>query len=123
MRNEEVFQRVFWAFHHSIEGFKHCRPVLTIDGTHLYGKYKGTVMIVMGCDGNNQLFPLAFALIKSENVDNWEWFLAYIRNRVTQMRGLYVIFDRHPSIMVVFVDVYLVLMRLFFMTTSKECFM
>ncbi|RVW77287.1 hypothetical protein CK203_050145 [Vitis vinifera] len=42
MRNEEVFQRVFWAFHPSIEGFKHCRPVLTIDGTHLYGKYKGT---------------------------------------------------------------------------------
>ncbi|KAL6321966.1 hypothetical protein AAG906_035881 [Vitis piasezkii] len=28
--------------------------VLSIDGTHLYGKYKGTLMIAMGCDGNNQ---------------------------------------------------------------------
>ncbi|CAH9101750.1 unnamed protein product [Cuscuta europaea] len=28
------FQRVFWAFKPSIHGFKHCRPVLTIDGTH-----------------------------------------------------------------------------------------
>ena len=53
------------------------------------------------------MFPLAFALIESENVDSWGWFLAYIRNQVTQMRGVCVIFDRHPSIMVVFVDVYL----------------
>ncbi|RVX23680.1 hypothetical protein CK203_000755 [Vitis vinifera] len=107
MRNEEVFHRVFWAFHPSIEGFKHCRPVLTIDGTHLYGKYKGTVMIVMGCDGNNQLFPLAFALTEGENVDSWGWFLACIRNRVTQRRGLCVISDRHPGIMAAFADVYL----------------
>ena len=68
MQNEEVFQRVFWAFHPSIKGFKHCHHVLTIDGTHLYGKYKGTVMIAMGCDGNNQLFPHAFALTEGENV-------------------------------------------------------
>ena len=54
--------------------------MLTIDGTHLYGKYKGTVMIVMGCDGNNQLFPFAFALTEGENVDSWGWFLACIRN-------------------------------------------
>ena len=70
-RNEEVFQRVFWAVHPSIEGFKHCRHVLTIDDTHLYGKYKGTIMIVMGYDKNNQLFSLAFALTEGENVDSW----------------------------------------------------
>ena len=62
MHNTEVFQRVFWAFHPSIEGFNYCQPILSIDGTHLYEKYKGTLMIAMGCDGNNQLFPLAFAI-------------------------------------------------------------
>ena len=62
MHNTEVFQCAFWAFHPSIEGFNHCRPILSIDGTHLYGKYKGTLMIVMGCDGNNQLLPQAFAI-------------------------------------------------------------
>ena len=64
MHNTEVFQHVFWAFHPYIEGFNHCRPILSIDGTHLYGKYKSTLMIAMGCDGNNQLFPLAFAIIE-----------------------------------------------------------
>ena len=64
MQNTEVFQCFFKAFHPFIEGFNHCRPILNIDGTHLYGKYKGTLMIVMGADGNNQLFPLAFAITK-----------------------------------------------------------
>ena len=30
---------------------------MSIDGTHLYGKYKGMLMISMGYDGNNQFFP------------------------------------------------------------------
>ena len=55
MQNEEIFQLVFEAFHVSTKGFKHCRLVLNIDGTHLYRKYKDTLMIIMGCDGNNQL--------------------------------------------------------------------
>ena len=51
---EENFQRVFWAFAPSIKAFAHYRPVLSIDGTHLYGKYKGTlllwdVMVITNC--------------------------------------------------------------------------
>ena len=62
MPNTEIFQRVFWSFKPSIEGFQHCRPIMSIDGTHLCGKYKGKLLIAMGCDGNNQLFPLTFAI-------------------------------------------------------------
>ncbi|RVW50294.1 Serine/threonine-protein phosphatase 7 long form-like [Vitis vinifera] len=69
----------FLALHEAMEGFKHCRLVLNIDGTHLYGKYESTLMIAMGCDGNNQLFPLAFALTE----------------------------DRHPGIMAAMSDVHL----------------
>ena len=63
----------------------------------MYGKYKGTLMIAMGCDGNNQLFPLAFAIAESENTDSWSWFLACIRAGVTQRKGLCLISDRHPG--------------------------
>ncbi|RVX20495.1 Serine/threonine-protein phosphatase 7 long form-like [Vitis vinifera] len=79
-------------------GFAHCRPVLSIDGTHLYGKYNGTLLIAMGCDGNNQLFPLAFAITEGENTDSWSWFFACIRVGVTQRKGLCLISDRHPGI-------------------------
>ena len=107
MPNTEIFQRVFWSFKSSIEGFEHFRPVLSINGTYLYGKYKRTLMISMGCDGNNQLFPLAFSIIKGENIDSRGWFLACIRNRVTQRAGICVTSDRHPSIMAALSDSHL----------------
>ena len=107
MPNTEIFQCVFWSFKPSIEGFQHCRPVMSIDGTHLYGKYKGKLLIAMGCDENNQLFPLAFAIIEGENTDSWGWFLACIRNRVTQRTGICVISYRHLGIMVAMADPHL----------------
>ena len=61
----------------------------------------------MGCDGNNQLFPLAFAIIEGENIDSWGWFLACIRNRVTQHMRICVISDRHPGIMTTISDLHL----------------
>ena len=64
-------------------------------------------MIVMGCDGNNQLFPLTFALTDGENIDSWGWFLACIRTRVNHRRGLCVISDQHPSIIDIMSDVHL----------------
>ena len=70
MPNMEIFQCVFWSFKPSIEGFEHYRPVLSIDGTYLYEKYKGTLLIVMGCDGNNHLFSLAFVITEGENIDS-----------------------------------------------------
>ena len=70
MPNTEMFQRVFWSFKPSIEEFEHCCPVPSINGTHLYGKYKDTLMIAMRCDGNNQFFPLTFAIIEGENIDS-----------------------------------------------------
>ena len=99
MPNTEIFQRVFWSFKASIEGFEHCHPVLSIDGTHLYGKYKDTLFIAMRCDRNNQLFPLTFSIIEDENIDCWRWFLACIRNKVTQRTRICVISDRHLGIM------------------------
>ena len=107
MPNIEIFQRVFWSFKPSIEGFKHYRLVLSIDGTHLYGKYKGALIIVMGCDGNNQLFPSIFAITEGKNIDSWGWFLACIRNKVTQRTRICVISDKHPGIMVAMSDLHL----------------
>ena len=107
MSNTEIFQRVFWSFKPSIKGFEHCRPVMSIDGTHLYGKYKDTLLIAIGCDRNNQLFPLTFSITKGENTDSWGWFLACIRNRVTQRTGICVISDKHLGIVVTMNDPHL----------------
>jgi hypothetical protein len=46
----------------AIAAFKHCRPVICIDGTFLTRKYKGTILTAVAADGNNQLLPLAIVL-------------------------------------------------------------
>ncbi|XP_022023776.1 uncharacterized protein LOC110924041 [Helianthus annuus] len=98
--NQVEFRRVFWDFAPSIQGFKHCRPVISIDGTHLYGKPKGKMMIAMGVDGNNQILPLAFAIVETESYASWNWFLAHVKKHVVKDReGICVISDRHAGIL------------------------
>ncbi|KAL9691421.1 hypothetical protein QQ045_011843 [Rhodiola kirilowii] len=97
--NNMSIDRVFWAFGAGIQAFTHCRPIIGIDGTHLFGKYNGTLLVALGLDANNHLLPLAYALVESENVDSWSWFMAAIKHGVTQRKGLCVISDRHPGIM------------------------
>lgn len=72
---DECFLYLFLAFGASIEGFKKLRHVLVIDGTHLSGKYKGVLLTTSGQDANFQVFPLAFAIVDSENEEAWTWFL------------------------------------------------
>ncbi|KAL7259108.1 hypothetical protein ACSBR1_005081 [Camellia fascicularis] len=43
-------KRFFVAFNASIQGFRHCHPLLFIDGTFLKGKYKGTLLTAIAKD-------------------------------------------------------------------------
>ncbi|KAK9991215.1 hypothetical protein SO802_026200 [Lithocarpus litseifolius] len=65
-----------------IDGFKYCKPVISIDGTHLYGKYQGKLLVAMATDANNKVFPLAFAVVDCESGLSWGWFLQYLRDTI-----------------------------------------
>ncbi|KAL0361957.1 UNVERIFIED_CONTAM: hypothetical protein Sradi_3880200 [Sesamum radiatum] len=49
-----VIGYVFWAFKPCIEGFKFCRNIISVDGTHLYTRYKHKMLIAATMDGNQQ---------------------------------------------------------------------
>ncbi|XP_078170359.1 uncharacterized protein LOC144564632 [Carex rostrata] len=93
-RDVQQFRRVFWAFGPSIEGWKCCQPVVSVDGTHLYGKYEGCALIATSIDANGGLYPIAFAICDKENGDNWQWFLHSLREFVTRERKVCIISDR-----------------------------
>ena len=57
------FMRVFWTFRSSVEGFKHCRPIIQIDGTFLYGKKMRKLLIATSIDANGHIFPLTFTIV------------------------------------------------------------
>ncbi|XP_057755362.1 uncharacterized protein LOC130974504 [Arachis stenosperma] len=45
-----VLHRVFWSYYPCIRAFRHCKPVVQVDGTHLYGKYKGCLLVAVSQD-------------------------------------------------------------------------
>ena len=83
-----TFKFVFWVFCPYIVGFKHCRPMISIDATHLYEKYKGKLIIAMATDANNKIYPVALVVVESESTETWGWFLACIRRYVTDWSKL-----------------------------------
>ncbi|RYR12963.1 hypothetical protein Ahy_B04g070216 isoform G [Arachis hypogaea] len=96
--SQAYFHRLFWTFPPCIEAFRHCKPLVSIDGTHLYGKYGGTLLIAIAHDGNSNILPVAFALVEGENAESWTFFLSHLREHVTPQPGLLVISDRHNGI-------------------------
>ncbi|XP_025607974.1 uncharacterized protein [Arachis hypogaea] len=92
------FHRLFWTFPPCVEAFQHCKPLVSIDGTHLYGKYGGTLLLAIAQDGNSNILPIAFALVEGENAESWSFFLSNLRTHVTPQEGILVISDRHNGI-------------------------
>ncbi|KAL5138095.1 hypothetical protein HKD37_10G028352 [Glycine soja] len=97
-REHRQFHRVFWIFGQCKEAFKYCKPIIQVDDTHLYGKYRGTLLMATSQDGNGGVLPLAFAVVEGETLTAWSWFLAHLREHVTDKNGICLISDRHASI-------------------------
>ncbi|RYR01519.1 hypothetical protein Ahy_B06g080397 [Arachis hypogaea] len=71
---------------------------IRVDGTHLYGKYKGCLLVAVSQDGNNNIVPIAFAIVEGETSDAWHFFLSNLRQHVVTRDGVGLISDRHESI-------------------------
>ncbi|XP_016192223.1 uncharacterized protein LOC107633102 [Arachis ipaensis] len=93
-----ILTRVFWSFYPCIRAFRNCKPIVQIDGTHLYGKYKGALLVAISQDGNGNIVPLAFAVVEGETSDAWHFFLTHLRTHVVTRDGIGLISDRHNSI-------------------------
>jgi MULE transposase domain len=56
-----------------------------------------------GYDAENKLIPLAFRIMDAENMNNWGWFMQWVRNEVIQSNmKICVISDHHRGIKRVF---------------------
>ncbi|XP_028052557.1 uncharacterized protein LOC114257041 [Camellia sinensis] len=93
------FVRYFISFRACIDGFNHCRPLLFLDGTFLKGRFKGNLLAATAKDGNKGLFPVAFAIVDSENKQNWEWFLRNLKEVMGDGRTLTFVSNRHASLL------------------------
>ncbi|XP_016185686.1 uncharacterized protein LOC107627360 [Arachis ipaensis] len=98
VRNYSMFDKIFWTFPSCVKTFKHFKPFVSVDGTHLYGKYGGVLLIAVVQDGNSNILPIAFAIVESESMESWSFFLTNLRRHITSQEGLLIIFDRFQAI-------------------------
>jgi hypothetical protein len=62
----EIFDRVAWTFGPCIAAWPYLRPVLIIDAGFLSGRYADKLFMACGYDAEQQLLPLAFAVVAGE---------------------------------------------------------
>ncbi|XP_072072063.1 uncharacterized protein [Arachis hypogaea] len=80
---EELYdqlRRYFNALQAFIPAFRNRKSLVSMDRTHLYGKYAGTLLMGIAQDGNNNI--LSFAIVERENTDLWFFFLSNLRRHV-----------------------------------------
>nr|ABA97513.2 SWIM zinc finger family protein [Oryza sativa Japonica Group] len=81
----------YWAVSLMREGVK---------STNYVYEVRGQLLTAIGVDGNNQLLPMAFAFIESENTESWYWFLDRVQRKVVCMRpNVCLILDRHAGML------------------------
>ncbi|KAL0430869.1 UNVERIFIED_CONTAM: hypothetical protein Sradi_0712900 [Sesamum radiatum] len=62
-----------------------CRPIIGLDGCFLKTYFKGQLLVAIGRDGNDNIVPIAIAVVPVENRQTWQWFLEEL---LDDIRGL-----------------------------------
>ncbi|RYQ86113.1 hypothetical protein Ahy_B10g105788 [Arachis hypogaea] len=84
--------------HMLTEEMRSCKPLVQVDSTHLYGKFKGALLVAVSQDGNGNIVLLAFSIVEGETADAWHFFLSYLQMHVVNWDGVGLISDRQESI-------------------------
>ena len=93
------FRYMFLSIGVSISGFlSSCRPVICVDASFLKHKIGGQLLVAIALDANEQLYPVAFGVVDSENNNSWMYFMQKLRGAIGSVPELVFVSDRHPSI-------------------------
>ncbi|KAK8660202.1 hypothetical protein V6N13_051136 [Hibiscus sabdariffa] len=80
VHRNDVSQAVFFRIYVCLQGLKQgwkdgCRPFIGVNGCWLKTAQKGELLVAVGRDANNQMFPIAWAVVEVECASSWRWFL------------------------------------------------
>ncbi|XP_010451291.1 PREDICTED: uncharacterized protein LOC104733413 [Camelina sativa] len=85
---EEVFNSFYVCFDVLKRTWKDsCRPLIGLDGTFIKGKVKGQLLVALGRDSDNAIYPIAWGCVQVENIVNWLWFVRKMKADLGLMDG------------------------------------
>ena len=74
-----MFWRMFICFDACKKGFiAGCRKVIGVDGCFFKGACNGELICAIGRDANNQIYPVAWAVVEKETENSWSWFFGLL---------------------------------------------
>ena len=56
------------------------------------GRFGGQLLFATAKDGNDNIFPVAMAVVKQENKDSWTWFLEQFADDIGRPEELNLVF-------------------------------
>ncbi|GFZ20794.1 hypothetical protein Acr_28g0014990 [Actinidia rufa] len=96
---DNIFKQLFVSYECSIRGFHvGCRPLIFIDIRHLSGPCTSTLLAASALDANNDIYPLAYGVLTSEDKEDGLWFLEQLK-LVVRDREVVIVSDRNSSIL------------------------
>ena len=85
--NDDHFKQIFIAHVLNIQGFiMGCWSIIVIDSSHMSGSYGGAFFFATMYDANDSMFPLTFGVMRSENYEDWLWFLQNVKKVVGEKK-------------------------------------
>ncbi|WVZ01687.1 hypothetical protein V8G54_022493 [Vigna mungo] len=88
VNGEADFKRSYVCLKGCKESFVSCRKIICLDECFLKGQYKGELLTAFGRDPNDQMLPLAYAIVEVENKETWSWFLQLLVQDLGGNEGL-----------------------------------
>ncbi|KAM3289496.1 hypothetical protein P3S67_017784 [Capsicum chacoense] len=64
----------FYVFFHAFKQgwLEGCRKIIGFNGFFLKGACKGELLIAVGKNGNNQMYPIVWAVVDTETKHSWD---------------------------------------------------
>ncbi|XP_042478455.1 uncharacterized protein LOC122059620 isoform X2 [Macadamia integrifolia] len=106
-KDDSTFNQLFISFHASTHGFRlGCRPVLFVDSILLKGKFLSTFLSATAMDANDDMFPVAFAVVESGSLQDWTWFLENLKVALKDSRDIIFVSDWNEHLVQAVNDIY-----------------
>ena len=96
--SKQRFHRLYMCFEALKSSWKKsCRPIIGLDAAFMKWDIKGQMLAAVGRDGDNRIFPIAWAVVEVEDNPNWLWFVQLLKKDLGLEDGeaVTIISDKH----------------------------